>query len=87
MLSTRPNLPHNRPSILQFAMLPAMMSDAHENHRNSARAGRPQRLAATCARGRNHVAAHISRAMAIAGSFSCGDPFLLATSVCGLGPL
>ena len=53
-----------RARFLQFAILPAMMSDAHENHRNRARAGRHQRPAAAYARGRNHVAAHISCATA-----------------------
>src|SRR5262245_12882358 len=37
-----------------------MMGDAHENHRNGARAGRHHRASATCARGWNYVAAHIS---------------------------
>src|SRR4051812_26784474 len=55
---------HRTRSILQFAILPAMMSDAHRNHRNRARAGRHQRSAAAYARGRNHVAAYISCATA-----------------------
>ena len=49
---------------LQFPILPAMMSDAHENYRNRACAGRHQRPAAAYARGRNHLAAHISCATA-----------------------
>ena len=53
-----------RARFLQFSSLPAMMSDAHENYRNRARAGRHQRPAAAYARGRNHVAAHISCATA-----------------------
>src|SRR4029079_10228652 len=36
-----------------------MMSDAHGNHRNRARAGRHQRPAGTYACGRNYVAAYI----------------------------
>src|SRR5436190_15538560 len=50
--------------VLQFTMVPAMMSDADGNHRNGARAGRHQRPAAPYAHGRNHVAAHISSAAA-----------------------
>ena len=41
-----------------------MMSDARENYRNRARAGRHQRPAAAYAGGRNHVAAYISCAKA-----------------------
>src|SRR5262249_58358499 len=47
-----------------FAILPVMMSDAHKNYRNCPGAGRPQRSAGAYARGRNHVAVHISRAAA-----------------------
>src|SRR3954463_13659313 len=50
--------------LLQFAPLPAMMSDAHGNNRNGTRAGRRQRPTAASARRRNHVAAHISCAKA-----------------------
>ena len=49
-----------RARFLQFAILPAMMSDAHENYRNGAGARGHQRPAAAYARGRSHVAAHIS---------------------------
>src|SRR5882757_8151386 len=51
-------------SILQLSVSPAMMSDAREKYRNRARAGRHQRPAAAYARGRNHVATHISCATA-----------------------
>src|SRR3954447_23701604 len=50
--------------LLQFALLPAMMSDAHGNNRNGTRAGRHQRPTAADACRWNHVAAHISRATA-----------------------
>ena len=49
---------------LQLLVAPAMMTDAHENHRNRAGAGGHQRAAAAYARGRNHVAAYISGATA-----------------------
>src|SRR5438045_9738648 len=49
---------HKRPRFLHFSSLPAMMSDAHENHRNGARAGGHQRPAAAHARRWNHVAAY-----------------------------
>src|SRR5262249_30352521 len=49
---------------LQFAIMPAMMINAHDNYRNRTSAGRHRRAAAATARGKNHVAAHISRAAA-----------------------
>src|ERR1044071_5911897 len=49
---------------LQFAIMPAMMIDVHDNHRNRTGAGRHRRSAATSARGQNHVAAYISCAAA-----------------------
>ena len=53
-----------RARFLQFAILPAMMNDAHEHYRNRARAGGHQRPAGAYARGANHVAAHVSCAAA-----------------------
>jgi hypothetical protein len=85
VLSTRPNLPHERARFLQFAILPAMMSDAHENYRNCTRAGRHQRTSAACSRGERHVAAHISGAAAsqlpavLLGSARLADRHLDAT--------
>ena len=64
MLSTRKIYHTKVLRFLQFAILPAMMSDADEDYRNCARAGRSQWPAAPPARGWNHVAAYISRATA-----------------------
>ena len=55
---------HERPQILQFMILPAMMNDAHENYRNRARRKILKLAGSAAYQWWDYVAAHISCAAA-----------------------